>query len=287
MPAVGFGTWKLEGQACYDAVRMALELGIRHIDTAEAYGNEADIGRALRDSGVPRGELFIATKATSVAMGMAQPAYLESIFAGQLQALQAEYVDVYMLHAGGVKGETLREVWQGMERLVDMGRVRSLGVSNFGVEELEALWEIARIKPVYLQNIFKVYKQGEQILGSGKVGVLEWARSHAMVMVGYSGINSWPHMLPPLQDPHVLAIAKAKGRTASQVLHRWALQQGVAVIPKASSRDRIRENLQLLDFELAPAEMALLGGLATLSESNHDQVRPAWLPDVYELAAAR
>lgn len=86
MPAIGFGTWKLEGTACYNAVRWALELGLRHIDTAEAYGNEAEVGRALRDSGVPREELFLATKATSVALGMAEPAYLEAVFAGQLQA---------------------------------------------------------------------------------------------------------------------------------------------------------------------------------------------------------
>merc|ERR1712056_19460 len=114
MPAVGFGTWKLEGTSCYNAVKWALESGIRHIDTAEAYGNEAEIGRAIRDSGVQRSELFIATKATSVAMGMADPAYLETVFAGQLQALQVDYVDVYMLHAAGVSGEKMQAVWQGM-----------------------------------------------------------------------------------------------------------------------------------------------------------------------------
>eukprot|EP00971_Amphidinium_carterae_P084807 1678301-Amphidinium_carterae.1 len=108
MPAVGFGTWKLEGKACYDAVSWALAAGIRHIDTAEAYGNEADIGRALTDSGIARGELFIATKATSVPLGMADVSYLEAVFIGQLQALQTEYVDLYMLHAAGVKGEQLK-----------------------------------------------------------------------------------------------------------------------------------------------------------------------------------
>jgi len=96
-------------------------------------------------------------------------------------------------------------------------------------------------------------------------------------------INAWPHLLPPLEDPHVLAIARARGRTASQVLHRWALQHGVAVIPKASSRERILENSMLFDFELAPVEMAALDGLATLSESTHEQLRPPWSPDVYGL----
>ncbi|CAE7206378.1 unnamed protein product [Symbiodinium natans] len=205
--------------------------------------------------------------------------YLEAIVAGQLQALQTDYLDVYMLHAAGVSGPKLQEVWSSMERLVDLGRVRALGVSNFGVQELEALWSFARIKPVYMQNIFKVYKQGEQILGGGTTGVLDWARAHGMIMVGYSTINSWPHLLPPLQDPHVLAIARAKGRTASQVLHRWALQHGIAVIPKASSMERIRENSELLDFELSEMQMAALDGLATLSESNHAEVRPSWHQD--------
>lgn len=172
-----------------------------------------------------------------------------------------------------------------MEYLVDLGRVRALGVSNFGIQELEQLWSIARVKPVYLQNIFKIYKQGEQILGSNSQSVMDWARSHGMMMVGYSTINSWPHLLQPLSDPHVLQIAKAKGRTASQVLHRWALQHGISVIPKASSIERIRENSQLLDFELSDAQMSALDGLATLSETTHDKMLPSWREDVFGLAA--
>jgi len=285
MPAIGFGTWKLEGDACYNAVRWALEEGIRHIDTAEAYGNEADVGSAIKDSGIPREQLFLATKATSVPLGMAEPAHLESIFVGQLQQLQTEYVDVYMLHASGVSGAILRTVWQGLERLHDLGRARSLGVSNFGQEALEELWSFARIKPVYLQNIYKAYKPGEQMLSTGTTAqsLPQWARSHHVTMVGYSVINSWPHLLPPLQDPHVLQIARKVGRTASQVLHRWVLQHGIAVIPKASSRQRIRENAQLLDFELDPVDMAALDGLATLSESTHKELRPPWSPDAYGL----
>mmetsp|Transcript_9010 Transcript_9010/g.28065 ORF Transcript_9010/g.28065 Transcript_9010/m.28065 type:complete len:992 (+) Transcript_9010:105-3080(+) len=283
MPAVGFGTWKLEGSACYNAVRWALDAGIRHVDTAEAYGNEADVGRAMRDSGVPRGEIFLATKATSVPLGMAEPSQLQAIFAGQLQALMTDYVEMYMLHAAGVRGEQLRAVWQGMEALHDLGRVRALGVSNFGTEELEELWSLARVKPVYLQNIFKVYKPGEQILSASRTSTLEWASRHSLAVVGYSVANSWPQLLPPREDPHVLAIARARGRTASQVLHRWALQNGVAVIPKASSRERILENSMLFDFELAPGEMALLNGLATLSESTHEELRPAWSEDVFGL----
>ncbi|CAK0866992.1 unnamed protein product [Prorocentrum cordatum] len=286
MPVVGLGTWKLEGAACYNAVRWALAAGVRHVDTAEAYGNEADVGRAIRDSGVPRGDIFLATKATSAALGMAPVSQLESIFASQLQALQTEYVDVYMLHAAGVRGEELVALWRGMERLHDLGRARALGASNFGIEELEELWTFARVKPAYIQNIFKVYKQGEQIPGDSAEGVASWARRHQVAMVGYSVINSWPQLLPPTRDPHVLAVAAAHGRTPAQVLHRWALQSGVAVIPRASSKEHVLENAAPLDFELSPAELAALDGLATLAESTHDQLRPAWASDVYGLRAS-
>eukprot|EP00929_Paragymnodinium_shiwhaense_P080800 TRINITY_DN42160_c0_g1_i1.p1 TRINITY_DN42160_c0_g1~~TRINITY_DN42160_c0_g1_i1.p1 ORF type:complete len:894 (+),score=175.24 TRINITY_DN42160_c0_g1_i1:65-2746(+) len=286
MPAVGFGTWKLEGAGCYDAVLAALRLGIRHIDTAEAYGNEAEVGRALKDSGVPRSEIFLTTKATSVALGMADISYCEQIFAGQLQALQTDYVDIYMLHAAGVKGQQFRTVWQCLERLHDAGYAKGLGVSNFAVENLEELWSFARIKPVYVQNIYKVYKPGEQILGSAQMGVAEWAQQRNVAVVGYSVINSWPHLLPPLQDPIVVSIARSHARTSSQVLHRWALQRGIAVIPKASSLERIKENMALFDFELSVGEMAVLDGLAMLSESTNADVLPRWLPDTFGLHAS-
>merc|ERR1719215_911180 len=126
-----------------------------------------------------------------------------------------EYVDVYMLHAAGVKGDQLRMVWQGMERLLESGRVRALGVSNFAVSDLEELWAFAQHKPVYVQNIFKVYKPGEQIASGAQVGILQWAQAHGVAMVGYSGINAWPHLLPPLEDPHVLSIAQVHGKTPS------------------------------------------------------------------------
>merc|ERR1712107_460437 len=115
------------------------------------------------------------------------------------------------------------------------------------------------------------------------MSMLDWAGQHGVTMVGYSSINSWPHLLPPLQDPHVLAIARTHGRTSSQVLHRWVLQHGIAVIPKASSRERIQENSMLFNLELSPAEMAALDSLATLSESTHDELRPVWSVDALGL----
>jgi len=279
MPVIGFGTWKIVEQSCYDSVRWALEEGYRHIDTAEAYQNEAEIGRAIRDSGIPREQLFVATKAASTPLGMAEPGMTQQIFAQQLQQLQLEYVDVYMVHSPGEGGARLQQVWQQMEALVDMGRVRALGVSNANVEDMEFIWNFARIRPVYLQVIFKAYKPGEQLMTDKNL--LQWCRDHNIQVVGYSIINSWPHMLPPMEDPCVVPIAKRVGRTPSQVLHRWALQHGVAVIPKSERRQRIAENSKLLDFHLTEEDMATIDGLATLSESTRSLKKPIWYPDVF------
>jgi len=283
MPAVGFGTWRLWAKDAYQPVRWALEVGYRHIDTAEGYANEAEIGRAIRDSGLPRTELFIATKASSVPKGLTEIAYTQAVFDMQLEQLGLDYVDVYMLHTPPQDLGQLHQIWSLLESLYDRGRARALGISNCDINELRYLLNVARVPPAYIQNLFKVYKPGEQ-MPSGQEDIVAFAQANGVAVVGYSVQTEWPHILPPLQDPHVLAIASRVKRTASQVLHRWALQRGVAVIPKASSRERILENAQLFDFELDEAAMRLLDGLATLSEAGANApVRPLHEEDVYNL----
>lgn len=237
MPVVGFGTWKLDGDHCYAAVRHALHNGYRHIDTAEAYQNEEHIGRAITDSQVPRNEIFLTTKLTSAALGMAEVALSPYILQDQLQKLQVQYVDVYMLHAPGEPGQHLRDVWAELEKAYDQGLAKALGVSNANCEDLEAIWSFAKVKPEYVQNIFKVYKPGEQMITD--CDVKTWCEQHDVVFMGYSVINSWPHLLAPTEDPHVLQIAEQVGATGAQVLHRWALQRGAGVIPKTGHLDRL------------------------------------------------
>merc|ERR1712217_662000 len=158
-----------------------------------------------------------------------------------------------------------------MEDLQLSGKVRSLGVSNFGVAELEELLSFARVKPAYVQNKFSVYTPGEQQVG-GK-SVLAFARDRGIQVMGYSVINPWPLMLPPMEDPHVKTIAARHFRTPAQILHRWALQLGVAVIPKSGTAARIQGNARLLDFELSDVDMRLLNGLVVLSESSGKSLR--------------
>ena len=247
MPVVGFGTWRLWAKAAYEPVRWALEAGYRHLDTAEGYANEAEIGRAIADSGIPREEIFIATKASSIPKGLTDMAYAGDVFAFQLSQLGTDYVDLYMLHTPPPEPAQLQALWAIMEGFFEEGRARALGISNCDVKELEFLLSFARIAPAYVQNLFKVYKPGEQIPNND---VVAFAQANGMVVMGYSVQTEWPHIMSPLEDPHVLAIAASVGRSASQVLHRWALQRGVGVIPKSATKARIFENARLFDFEI-------------------------------------
>lgn len=279
MPLVGFGTWQLVGQAAYDATIAALKSGYRHIDTAQAYGNEQEVGTAIRDSGVPRNEIFIATKISDPSeYGM-----LEQRLEAQLAAMGLDYLDLYMLHTPGDTPQQWQAAWRTMEQLQTRGKVRSLGVSNFGVSELESLLAFAHVKPVYVQNKFSVYTPGEQQVGNSAISA--FAKERGIQVMGYSVINPWPLILPPMEDPHVQSIASRYARSPSQVLHRWALQLGAGVIPKSANPARIVENSRLLDFELSEVDMRLLNGMVALSESVIDApLQPKWADDVYGIA---
>lgn len=280
MPVLGFGTWQLVGQHCYEATIFALRTGYRHIDTAQAYANEAAVGKALADSGVPRREIFLATKLSDPAdFG---PEALVRRFEAQLRDLGVDYVDLYMLHTPGPGGEATRQAWAAMERLYDAGRIRALGVSNFGAAELEGLLAVAQVPPVYVQNKFSVYNPGEQQVSKDS-SIMQLLRTKGITMMAYSVINPWPFMLPPMKDPHVLAVAQRVGRTPSQVLHRWALQLGAGVIPKSGDPGRIAENARLFDFALSDVDMRLLSGIVTLSESSVSALAPSWADDIYKL----
>lgn len=276
MPSIGFGTWQLNGQQAYDATIAALQAGYRHIDTAQAYMNEKEVGLGIRDSGVPREQIFIATKISDPA----EFGVLEQRLEQQLTDLGTDYLDLYMLHSPGDRHQR-EAAWRTMEALHARGKVRSLGVSNFGRAELEELLAFASVKPVYLQNKLSIYNPGEQQVGSSSI--LPYAREKGIAVMGYSVINPWPFMLPPMEDPHVLAIAGRYGKSAAQILHRWALQLGTAVIPKSASPKRIVENAQLLDFQISEVDMVLLNGIVALSESTTEAFAPAWADDVYGL----
>lgn len=275
MPLVGFGTWYLVGQEVYDATITALLSGYRHVDTAQAYSNEREVGLAIQHSGVPRGEIFLASKISETG----EYRQLRARFEAQLAALGTEYLDLFMLH-GYADRESNEAAWRTMEQLHDEGKILSLGVSNFNSGQLQELLSYARVKPVYVQNKFSVYNPGDQVIG--KTSVMATCKEHGIQLVGYSTINSWPFYLPPLEDPHVQEVALRYGRTTSQVLHRWALQKGAAVIPRSAAAAHIQENSKLFDFELSPLDVRVLDSIVSLSETVPGRgVAPDWAEDVF------
>ena len=241
IPLLGLGVWQVpDGRACEDAVRWALEAGYRHIDTAQAYGNEGSVGRALRDSGVARDEVFITTKF--------YPARKDAEAEAQrsLERLGVGDVDLYIIHwpAGGPTW-----AWPGMERARELAYARSIGVSNFDVSEIAELASAATIQPTVNQVQFSPFEYRRTLLDEcGQRGV---------VLEAYSTLGTGRH----LSDPSAAAIADRLGRTPAQVLLRWCIQHGLPVIPKSTHRERIAENGQLFDFELSDEDMAALDAL--------------------------
>lgn len=283
MPVLGFGTWQLPPDGTtYRSVKWALELGYRHIDTAQGYGNEHEVGDAIRDSAVPRSEICLVTKLSN----LQEYPMARQRFEQQLQLMGVEYIDVYMLHSPGGSKEARQEAWRQMEELYDEGKIKALGVSNFNVDLLQELLGFARIRPVYIQNKYSIYAPGGGDEALNEDSLMEWLSREKIVMTGYSIIHpAHGGYLSPLGDPLVAAIAKRHRRTPSQVLHRWLLQLGGAVIPRSTNFDRIRENGDLFRFMLTESDMRLLNGIASLVKSNPGQVSPVWCADVYGLGS--
>ena len=238
MPMLGLGVWQVpNGPECVKAVRWALELGYRHIDTAQAYGNEESVGKALRESAVRREELFVTTKFYP---GSRDPAAEAE---QSVKRLGLDQVDLYIVHwpAGGPTW-----AWPGMERAHELGLARAIGVSNFNVAELGAVLTAASVPPAVNQVQFNPFKYRRKLL--------EACNQHDIALEAYSPLGTGRH----LSDKAVNSIAKAIGRTPAQVLLRWCLQHEVPVIPKSTHRDRIEENAGIFDFSLSEEHMASL-----------------------------
>jgi diketogulonate reductase-like aldo/keto reductase len=241
IPLLGLGVWQVpNGPQAENAVRWALELGYRHIDTAQAYGNEESVGRALRDSGVAHEEVFITTKF--------YPAHKDAETEAQrsLERLGVDQIDLYIIHwpQGGPTW-----AWPGMERAHQRGYARSIGVSNFSVSELDELLSIAETRPVVNQVQFSPFAY--------RRGLLDACEERNVALEAYSPLGTGRH----LADGRVRQIAERIGRTPAQVLLRWCVQRELVVIPKSTHRERIEENAQIFDFALSEEDTAALDAL--------------------------
>jgi 2,5-diketo-D-gluconate reductase A len=221
-------------------VRWALELGYRHIDTAQAYGNEESVGEGLRRSGIPREDVYLTTKF--------YPAKSDPVaeLEDSLRRLRVDAVDLYIIHwpQGGPTW-----AWKGMERARERGLTRSIGVSNFSAAELDELSAVAEVTPVVNQIQFNPF--------SNRSALVDACRRHGIVPEAYSPLGTGRH----LSHPVVARIAERVGRTPAQVLLRWCIQLGLPVIPKSTHRERIEENGRIFDFELSPEDMEQLAAL--------------------------
>ncbi|WP_435178462.1 aldo/keto reductase [Actinacidiphila sp. bgisy145] len=260
MPALGLGVFQTPPEETRAAVAAALDLGYRHIDTAAAYGNEHEVGQALRDSGVPRGELFVETK-----IWISDYGYDETLhgFDKSAAKLGLDRIDLLILHQALPSDfERTTAAYRALETLLADGRVRAIGVSNFMVEHLTALLDATSVVPAVNQLEIHPYFQQR--------AVLDFDDAHGIVNQAWSpigGITFYPgygeDRRSVLQDPVVTRIAAEHGRSPAQVLLRWGLQQGRSVIPKSTRRERIAENIDVFGFSLDAGQLAALDGLET------------------------
>ena len=251
---LGLGTYKTaEGEEVVGAVSAALAAGVRSIDTASLYGNEDGLGRGVRESGIPREDVFITTKLWNKDQGYSTT---RTALERSLENLSSDYVDLYLIH--WPIAETMRETWRAMEDLLEEGLARAIGVSNFLPHHLEDLSVDARVRPMVDQFEFHPRLQQPE--------VVEYCRQREIV------VEAWrPIMRGQVGEiDEVAKIAAAHDRSAAQVTIRWILQRGIAVIPKSSRPERIRENFDVFDFELSSEEMTVMDSLDRGERLGHD-----------------
>lgn len=253
IPIVGFGTWQSpDGDVAEEAVLNALEAGYRHIDTAAIYGNEESVGRAIKKSGIPREELFVTTKLwnTHHSYDKAKEALDES-----LAKLQLDYVNLYLIHWPNPLpyrdrwSQANAEVWKAMEEAVELGKTRSIGVSNFHQRHLEPLLEVATIKP----TVNQIFLNPSDM----QPDVVSFSRENGILIEAYSPLGTGKIFdVDKLKE-----VASSYRKTVAQIVLRWSLQHGFLPLPKSVTKERIVENTELFDFELTESDMKMIDTL--------------------------
>lgn len=254
MPLFGLGTYQTSRRGTEEAVLYALEVGYRLIDTAQMYGNEREVGNAVRKSGISREEIFVTTKLNNSNHGYERA--LRSLETS-LDLMGLSYVDLFLIHwpVEGLRNES----WKALEKLLEEGKCRAIGVSNYTIGHLRESFEGSSTVPAVNQVEFSPYLYQKSLL--------EFCRSNSVQLEGYSPLTKGEN----LGDPALGAIASRYSKTPAQILLRWALQKEIVTIPKSTNRERIRENADVFDFDISQEDME------TLDSFNID-LRTSWDP---------
>jgi diketogulonate reductase-like aldo/keto reductase len=267
IPVIGFGTWQVEdGREAVDAVKAALSAGYRHIDTAQGYGNEESVGRAVKDSGVKRDEIFITSKLVNSVRGYKQTKAALDESLGKLGG----YIDLFLLHWPVPVDfkqnwkEMNAESWRAMEEHFQAGKLRALGVSNFHGRHVDELLKTAKVKPVV--------NQIRLCPGDTQDEVVAYSREKGMLLEAYSPLG----VGAVLQVPQMQELAAKYGKSVAQVAIRWSLQNGFLPLPKSITPVRIRENANVFDFELSPDDMRIISALKGVAGVHADPDNITW-----------
>lgn len=246
MPVLGIGTYSLHGETCVNAVRSALESGVRLIDTAYMYGNEKEVGQAVRESGIPREEIFVITKIYPGSQ-FSDP---EKAIQDALDALDIEYIDMMLLHHPGANDV---KAYKAIEKFVEQGKIGSIGLSNWYIEEIDDFISQVSKMPALVQNEIHPYYQEQ--------AVVPYMHNLGIVMQAWYPFGGRGHTGEIFNNATIAGIAKAHSVSAAQVILRWHLQRGVVAIPGSSNPDHIRENISVFRFSLSDEEMSAIAAL--------------------------
>ena len=268
IPQLGFGVFQIDPAETADAVRQALEIGYRHIDTAEMYGNEAGVGQGVRDAGLDRDEVFITSKLNN---GFHEPDAARRAFDQTLTELGTDHVDLFLVHwpLPTLYGGDFVSTWKTLEEFYRDGRARSIGVSNFQVNHLRRLAQEADVVPAVNQIEVHPYLLNSEVRAYGA--------EHGIATEAWSPIAQGG----VLGDPAITAVAERLGRTPAQVTLRWHVQRGDIIFPKSTTPSRIQENFELFDFELTEDDMV---GISALDRG--EQGRTGGHPDTMDYVPA-
>lgn len=246
IPRLGFGVYRIHGAACTQATLQALQAGYRHIDTAQFYGNEQEVGDALRQSGLPRDQVFVTTKIMTPG-GSPKATYDKVVDSVDKIAGKDGYVDLFLIHSSKSGAAGRKELWQALERLLEEGRTRSIGVSNYGVTHIEEMKAYAKVWPPHVNQVeLHPWCQQRQ--------TVRYCTNHGIVVEAYCPLVRTNKD----NDPTLVALAKKYGKSVAQVLIRYSLQKNWVPLPKSSNPERIANNADVFNFDISQEDMDVL-----------------------------